>query len=89
MTGATHNHSVAGAAGDRAMTAPVPVLVITGPVGVGKSTIAAEAAWLLRLHDLEAIAEGFGAAVEQAPWGPGVQLRDPDDNRLRIGPPAS
>ena len=30
------------------MTAPVPVLVLTGPVGVGKSTIAAEAAWLLR-----------------------------------------
>lgn len=34
------------------MTAPVPVLVITGPVGVGKSTIAAEAAWLLRQADV-------------------------------------
>jgi len=43
----------------------------------------------LRLRDLEAIAEEFGATVEQAPWGPGVQLRDPDGNRLRIGPPAS
>lgn len=30
------------------MTAPVPVLLITGPVGVGKSTVAAEAARLLR-----------------------------------------
>jgi hypothetical protein len=30
------------------MTASVPVLLITGPVGVGKSTIANEAAWLLR-----------------------------------------
>ena len=34
------------------MTAPVPVLVLTGPVGVGKSTIAAEAAWLLRQADV-------------------------------------
>jgi hypothetical protein len=52
MTGPTHKHKAAGAAGDRAMTAPVPVLVITGPVGVGKSTIAAEAAWLLRQADV-------------------------------------
>jgi adenylylsulfate kinase-like enzyme len=52
MTGATHKHTAAGAAGDRAMAAPVPVLVITGPVGVGKSTIAAEAAWLLRQADV-------------------------------------
>jgi adenylylsulfate kinase-like enzyme len=54
MTGATDKYAAAGAAtepkvaGDQAMTAPVPVLVITGPVGVGKSTIANEAAWLLR-----------------------------------------
>ena len=52
MTGATSKHSAAGAAEDRAMTAPVPVLVITGPVGVGKSTIAAEAARLLRQADV-------------------------------------
>jgi tRNA uridine 5-carbamoylmethylation protein Kti12 len=30
------------------MTASVPVLLITGPVGVGKLTVAAEAARLLR-----------------------------------------
>jgi Mrp family chromosome partitioning ATPase len=52
MTGATHKRTAAGVAGDRAITAPVPVLVITGPVGVGKSTIAAEAAWLLRQADV-------------------------------------
>jgi hypothetical protein len=52
MTGETHKHTAAEAAGDRAMTAPVPVLVITGPVGVGKSTIAAEATWLLRQADI-------------------------------------
>ena len=34
------------------MTASVPVLLITGPVGVGKSTIAAQAAWLLREADV-------------------------------------
>ena len=34
------------------MPVPVPGLVITGPVGVGKSTIAAEAAWLLRQADI-------------------------------------
>jgi catechol 2,3-dioxygenase-like lactoylglutathione lyase family enzyme len=43
----------------------------------------------LRLRDLDAVAEEFGAAVEQAPGGPEVQLRDPDGNRLRIGTPAS
>ena len=52
MTGAAHEHTAAGGAGDRAATAPVPVLVITGPVGVGKSTIAAQAAWLLRQADV-------------------------------------
>jgi len=52
MTGATYKHTAAGAAGDRAMAAPAPVLVITGPVGVGKSAIAAEAAWLLRQADV-------------------------------------
>jgi 2-phosphoglycerate kinase len=29
------------------MTGPVPVLLITGPVGVGKSAVAAEASRLL------------------------------------------
>jgi hypothetical protein len=40
------------AAGDHAMTDPVPVLVITGPVGAGKSTIAVQAATLLREADI-------------------------------------
>jgi energy-coupling factor transporter ATP-binding protein EcfA2 len=64
MTGATDKHTATGrqpeagtdrelqGAGDRAMTAPVPVLLITGPVGAGKSTIAAQAAWLLREADV-------------------------------------
>lgn len=64
MTGATHKHTATGrpakagvarelqAAGDGAMTAPVPVLMITGPVGVGKSTIAVQAATLLREADV-------------------------------------
>jgi glyoxalase superfamily protein len=39
----------------------------------------------LRLRDIDAIAEEFGAAVEQMPWGAEVWLRDPDGNRLRVG----
>ena len=64
MTGATDKHPETGhraeagtgselqAAGDHAMAAPVPVLVITGPVGAGKSTIAVQAATLLREADV-------------------------------------
>ena len=43
------------------MSASVPVLVITGPVGVGKSTVAAQAAWLLREADVP-------HAVVDLPW---------------------
>ena len=39
----------------------------------------------LSVHDIEAVAAEFGLSVEQAPWGPEVELRDPDGNRLRIG----
>src|SRR5215831_6956173 len=82
MTGATHKHSAAGAAGDRALTAPVPVLVITGPVGVGKSTIAAEAAWLLRqadvphaLVDLDRIEQCWPVPADD-PWNERVAHRN-------------
>lgn len=43
----------------------------------------------LRLGNLEAIADEFGAALEQMPWGPEISLRDLDGNRLRIGAPRS
>ncbi len=82
MTGATHTHSAAGAAADRAMTAPVPVLVITGPVGVGESTIAAEAAWLLRqadvphaLVDLDRIEQCWPVPADD-PWNERVSHRN-------------
>jgi len=82
MTGATHKHTTAGAAGDRASTAPVPVLVITGPVGVGKSTIAAEAAWLLRqadiphaLVDLDRIEQCWPVPADD-PWNERVSHRN-------------
>ena len=39
----------------------------------------------LFVHDLDAVAEEFDLTVQQAPWGPEVELRDPDGNRLRIG----
>ena len=82
MTGATHKHTAAGAAGDRPMTVPVPVLVITGPVGVGKSTIAAEAAWLLRqadvphaLVDLDRIEQCWPVPADD-PWNERVSHRN-------------
>jgi hypothetical protein len=42
---------------------------------------------LLYLHvgDLDAVAAEFGVAVEDAPWGREVHLKDPDGNRLRVG----
>jgi hypothetical protein len=43
------------------MTASVPVLLITGPVGSGKSTVAAEATWLLREANLS-------HALVDLPW---------------------
>jgi predicted kinase len=64
------------------MTAPVPVLVITGPVGVGKSTIAAEAAWLLRraevphaLVDLDRIEQCWPVPADD-PWNERVSHRN-------------
>ena len=82
MTGATHEHAVAAPAADRAMTAPVPVLLITGPVGVGKSTIAAEAAWLLRqadvphaLIDLDRIEQCWPVPADD-PWNERVSHRN-------------
>jgi len=82
MTGATHEHSAAVATGDRALTAAVPVLVITGPVGVGKSTIAAEAAWLLRqadvphaLIDLDRIEQCWPVPADD-PWNERVSHRN-------------
>jgi len=64
------------------MTPPVPVLVITGPVGVGKSTIAAEAAWLLRqaevpyaLVDLDRIEQCWPVPADD-PWNERVSHRN-------------
>ena len=37
---------------NQAIKAPVPVLLITGPVGVGKSTVASQASLLLRQADV-------------------------------------
>lgn len=39
----------------------------------------------LHVHDLDAVSAEFGVPVRQAPWGPDLELRDPDGNRLRIG----
>jgi hypothetical protein len=56
------------------MTASVPVLLVTGPVGVGKSTVAAEAARLLRdagvahaLVDLAWIGQAWPVPTDD-PW---------------------
>ncbi|ROP33142.1 glyoxalase superfamily protein [Couchioplanes caeruleus] len=39
----------------------------------------------LNVDDLDAVAAEFDVAVEQAPWGPEIQVTDPDGNRLRLG----
>lgn len=41
------------------------------------------------VDDLDAIAAASGAEVHQQPWGPEVELTDPDGNRLRIGTTSS
>lgn len=39
----------------------------------------------LYVHDLDRVAEAFGADIADQPWGREVKLTDPDGNRLRIG----
>lgn len=42
----------------------------------------------LRVRDVDAIADEFGAQAEDAPWAAReIELRDPDGNRLRVGTP--
>ena len=40
----------------------------------------------LRVADLDAVAAEFGVVPEEQPWGRELALRDPDGNRLRVGP---
>ena len=42
----------------------------------------------LRLPGARELAAQFGAAVDENPWGPDFEVRDPDGNRLRIGTPS-
>jgi len=41
----------------------------------------------MRVADVDAIAAAFGVHAHDAPWARGIELRDPDGNRLRIGSP--
>ncbi len=43
----------------------------------------------LRVTDLDEVAAEFGVRAEEAPWGRELELRDPDGNRLRMGPVAA
>ncbi|MFF0212946.1 glyoxalase superfamily protein [Streptomyces althioticus] len=43
----------------------------------------------LRVTDLDEVAAEFGVRAEEAPWGRELELRDPDGNRLRVGPVAA
>ncbi|MFG3322496.1 glyoxalase superfamily protein [Streptomyces sp. NPDC048171] len=40
----------------------------------------------LRVADLDAVAAEFGVVPVEQPWGRELALRDPDGNRLRVGP---
>ena len=35
--------------------------------------------------DVDAVAERFGAEVEQHPWARDFEVTDPDGNRVRVG----
>ncbi|MEE1808504.1 glyoxalase superfamily protein [Streptomyces sp. BE133] len=41
----------------------------------------------LRVRDVDAIADEFGALAKDAPWAREIELRDPDGDRLRVGTP--
>ena len=68
---------------------PLFVCISRGPMQIFLSEHRGDARpdTLLYLHvnDLEAIAADFGVAIEEAPWGRELHLRDPDGNRLRVG----
>src|SRR5437867_1227754 len=40
----------------------------------------------LGVRNVDEVAAEFGVPVEEAPWGREIELRDPDSNRIRIGP---
>lgn len=42
----------------------------------------------VRVKDVDAVANEFGAHIEEQPWAREVHLKDPDGNRLRIGTPS-
>ncbi|MEU4568042.1 glyoxalase superfamily protein [Micromonospora sp. NPDC023956] len=68
---------------------PLFVSISRGPVRIFLSEHEGDARpdTLLYLHlsDLTAVAAEFAVPVGEAPWGPEIELRDPDGNRLRIG----
>lgn len=41
----------------------------------------------LRIDDVDQVAEQFGLPLEDTRWAREVELRDPDDNRLRLRTP--
>ena len=41
----------------------------------------------LQVADVHLIAKEFGMRVEESLWGYGIELRDPDTNRLQTGMP--
>ena len=71
---------------------PLFVSISRGPMRIFLSEHAGDARpdtlLYLSLRDLDPVAEEFGVPIEQAPWGPELELSDPDGNRLRIGPAA-
>src|SRR5262249_32316736 len=68
---------------------PLFVSISRGPVRIFVSehpgAARPDALLYLSVDDVAAVATEVGLTMQQAPWGPEAELRDPDGNRLRFG----
>ena len=68
---------------------PAFVTITRGPVRIflseHKGDARPDTLIYLSFRNLDEVAAEFSVAIEEAPWGREIELRDPDSNRIRIG----